>query len=245
MRNASETDIRQLPHGTFFVAMAISAASAYGPSKEEKLLEYAQVVTERGLDANDGHNGNSAIVLACYHNYRRLVDYLLELGCSLDSRGIYGSALEACVRNGQHEALELLFQRRPQDVAALVGNDTCSMTLRRAIYKRDIVSVRILVKNGIVKPTMSDGLVAKMKERGQHVRYLFPVLRLVYPNLQNVASWNKQIHWSFPTSDRHTINLLWYTAGANGRVFPTEIWLYIFSFVGRGWFARETLPPAI
>merc|ERR1712032_876075 len=27
----------------------------------------------------------------------------------------------------------------------------------------------------------------------------------------NVTHWSRELHWSFPTSDRHCLNLLWYT----------------------------------
>jgi hypothetical protein len=102
------------------------------------------------------------------------------------------------------------------------------------------MSVRILTSTGAIKPTMNDARMTQMLRNGRDVRCLFPILRELYPTLFNVASWNKKIHWSFPTSDRHAINLLWHSEGTRGRVFPGEIWLHIFSFVGRGWFARET-----
>jgi len=235
LRKASSHDIGQFNEYSF-VAMAISAASAYGASKEDLLLEYAHVVTERGLDANDCHNGNSAIVLAAYHGYVELLEYLLDLGCLLDSHGSYGNAVEACVRNGQHAALELVLQRRPEEASAFFRHDLFSIRLRRAILKRDVDSVRILTcTSGIVKPTLSDSDLLYMKRRGNNKRYLYPILKQLYPSLKGVANWNKQIHWSFPTSDRQALNTLWYTE----RVFPSEIWIHIFSFIGRGWFAKS------
>ena len=240
MQNASPADISQLQQlNTTFVAMAISASSAYGASKEVQLVDYAHVVTERGLNANDIYNGNSALTLAAYHGYVRLVEYLVDLGSSLDSRGSYGNVVEASLRNGQHEALELLLEKRPDDAAVLFCDDKFSMALRRAICKMNVAGVRLLVNSGRVKPTLNDWDLTMMRKKGHVHRCLVPVLGQLYPHLPNVVSWSKQIHWSFPTNDRQALNLLWYTVGNRGRLFPGEIWLAIFSFIGRGWFASE------
>ena len=237
IKNASDLDIQQL-HGKSFLATAISAASAYGASKEDLLLAYAHVVVERRLDPNDTcTRENSALVLACYHGYHKLAEYLLDLGCSLESEGMYGNAIEASVQNGQHKVLELLMEKRRHDAAALFSSDGCSWVLRQAVRRRDIQSVRILSSKRFIKPTFSDISMNVMRRRGQEKRHLWPMLRELYPNLPNVTGWNKQIHWSFPTSDRYAINLLWYSVGADGRMLPSEIWVYILSFVGRGWFA--------
>lgn len=243
MRNASNDDISNLSKSnTSFLAMAISAASAYGVvSKQNVLLEYAHAIAERGLDINDKHNGNTALVLACYHGYHELALYLVELGASLDSHGSYGNAVEASVRNGQHQVLMMLLELRPRDVSALFRNDAFSTPLWRLIFKKDVESLCILTTTqGIIKPTMNNEVMDRMKCWGEDKRYLHPVLQQLYPFMPNVASWNKEIHWSFPTSDRQTLNLLWYSAGVMNKVFPTEIWLLIFSFTGRGWFAKET-----
>lgn len=235
MCNASSAHIGQL-NATSFVAMATCASSSYGASKEDLLLEYTHVVSERGLAANDSHNGNSAVVLAAYHGYVQLLGYLLDLECSLDSHGSYGNVIQACVRNSQHSSLELVLQKRPEDASALFRNDSFSVSLHHAIFKHDIGIVRILTcTSGIVKPTMSDAGMLYMKERGQDKRYLYPILEELYPSLDNVASWHKEIHWSFPTSDRHALNTLSRTDGLL-RLVPLEIWLHIFSFIGRGWF---------
>jgi hypothetical protein len=225
--------------------MAVSAASAYGACREEFLLEYARVVTDRGLDANDSHghslaqHGNTAVALAAYHGYVRLLGYLLDVGSSLDSNGMYGNAVEAAVRNGQHEALELLLRTRPDDVALLFANDRFSLILRRAIYKDDVESVRILIKKGPCKPTMSDRHMMSMRNLGKDRTHVWPVLQQLYPTLHNVVGWTKPLHWSFPTADRQALNLLWHTVGCCGNVFPGEVWLLVFSFTGRGWFKRD------
>lgn len=236
MSNASDLEIDEL-HGKSFLATAISAASAYGACKEDLLLEYAHMVVERRLDPNDTCNReNSAVVLACYHGYLKLAKYLLDFGCSLESEGMYGNAIEASVQNGQHRALGLLMEKRPQHVAGLFLSDAFSGVLRQALSRRDVQSFRILTSVRFVKPTFSDYCINVMRRRGQEKRLLWPILQELYPNLPNVAAWNKQIHWSFPRSDRYAINLIWYSVGADGRMFPREICLHIFSFVGRGWF---------
>lgn len=240
--NASEEDILQLAERSIsFVAMAVSATSAHDTvSKRNKVLEYAHAVTDRGLDANDKHKGDSALALACYYGYYELAEYLLQIGSSLESCGRFRNAVEASVRNSQRQVLALLLERRPQEVSTLFRRDAFSTTFRSLILKKDVESVRLLVSvRGIIKPTMSDETMAHMKQYGRENHSLLPTLQQLYPSLPNVASWTKKIHWSFPTSDRETLNLLWYMAGVKNAVFPSEIWLLVFSYVGRGWFVKE------
>lgn len=248
MKTATTSEIGQLRVlGRSFVAMSISAASAYGggASKEGLLLEYARAVTDQGLDANDAHahgpacHGNSAVTLAAYHGYLELLEYLLDEGYSLDSSGMYGNALEAAATNGQHEALSMLMSKRPGDVELLFANDHFSFALGKIFYKNDVDCVRQLVTKGRCKPTMNDRQMKYMKNRRLDRKHLWPVLRQLYPKLSNVASWSKPIHWSFPTSDRRALNVLWHTTAHPGEVFPKEVWLHVFSFTGRGWFKRD------
>ena len=90
--------------------MAISAAHAYGASKEDALTAYCEAVIARGLDPNDEHHGTSAVVQASYCGYCKVVEALLLAGCSADGRGPHGHAVMAAVRNGQHHTLALLLR---------------------------------------------------------------------------------------------------------------------------------------
>jgi hypothetical protein len=101
--------------------------------------------------------GNSALVLAAYYGYVRLFDRLFQLGSSIESRGIYGNAVEASVRNSRHEALQLiLVEQCPQDVAFVLCKGPVFPWLQCAICKRNVESVRILISTVFVKPTTSD-----------------------------------------------------------------------------------------
>mmetsp|Transcript_6110 Transcript_6110/g.17170 ORF Transcript_6110/g.17170 Transcript_6110/m.17170 type:complete len:327 (-) Transcript_6110:114-1094(-) len=267
VQTATSVEIDQLRQiGKTFVAMAISAASAYGASREDLLLEYARAVTSRGLAANDSHehsmaqHGNTAVALAAYHGYVQLLDYLLGLGSSLDSHGMYGNAIEAALRNGQHAAQELLLRERPSDAASFFAKDGFSLALRRAIYKNNVEGVRLLITRGpslLCQPTMCDRHYKSMRDRGRHKTHLWPMLRQLYPNVSSVEHWSPPLHWSFPTADRHAINLLWhhhamqsgqYLKGQQQQqqrqqqpqpVLPKEVRLQIFSFTGRGWFKSD------
>lgn len=247
VQTATASEIQQLRSlNKSFLAMAIAAASAYGLSKEDLLLEYARTVADLGLNVNDVHEsqGNSAVVLAAYHGYVRLLEHLLDSAeVSLDGHGMYGNAVAAAVRNGQHEALRLILRRRPRDAAQLWASDQFSLELRRAIYKNDAESVRILIctqtTTTTTRPTMSDRHMRSMRRTGRDRTHLHPLLRQLYPDIRNVACWSKALHWSFPTSDRRALNLLWHTAAAPGRVFPPDVWLLVFRFTGRGWFRSD------
>ena len=52
-------------------------------------------------------------------------------------------------------------------------------------------------------------------------------------------TWRRCIHWSFPQTDRRTLQLLYAHAGRSaeqGCALPPELWELVFSHVCRGWF---------
>ena len=57
------------------------------------------------------------------------------------------------------------------------------------------------------------------------------------------ATWQPQNHWSFPQTDRQTLQLLFAHAvrtvhGSIGAVLPPELWELVFTKMSRGWFMR-------
>lgn len=55
--------------------------------------------------------------------------------------------------------------------------------------------------------------------------------------------WHADTHWSFPTTDRHTINVLTAHARRGAMRLPLEVWLHVLSFVERGAFAGRAYLP--
>ena len=232
-----------------FTAVAIAAASAYGASKELELCAYVQAVLDRNLNANDTHHDNSTLALAAYHGYLSVLAILLAAGYSLESRGEYGNAVMAAVRNGQHGALELLL-RRPESstfASAVLGYyPSGDSVLERAVVNRDAESVRLLVQRGGAR--LSDRDFARLCAFKQEKLRLEPMVRHLHPSAPSVVRWSAELHWSFAATDRSALSLLWHamrrqTQCARGGLLPEELWLRVFSFVERGWWAsRERYP---
>lgn len=49
--------------------------------------------------------------------------------------------------------------------------------------------------------------------------------------------WSTAWHWSFPTSDRYALRITYELAMRGNTPLSPELWLHIFSFVQRDWFA--------
>ena len=83
-----------------------------------------------------------------------------------------------------------------------------------------------------------------------HLRFVLlgrlePLLRELYPSVSDITRWIPVLHWSFPTTDRQALSLLWHALRrpAAPPTLPDELWLRVFSFVQRGWWtARELYP---
>lgn len=72
-----------------------------------------------------------------------------------------------------------------------------------------------------------------------------PLLRRLHPSAPSVARWSPALHWSFPTTDRQALSLLWHALRrpAAPDLLPEVLWLHIFGFVERGWWAERQLYP--
>ena len=243
LRDSRPSELKELPAS--FTALAISAASAYGAAKERQLCEFVQQVVELGFSPNDAHHDNPAVVLAAYHGYVSVLDLLLAAGCSLDGHGEYGHALMAAVKNGQHAALTLLLQ---QPAAAALISASCRATdsmLFMSIEKRDVASVELLTAAGAKLSDHDLACLAANKRARLEKTRLEPMLRELHPEAASVVRWSPALHWSFPTTDRHTLSLLWHTLRrpAAPELLPEVLWLLVFSFVERGWWASRALYP--
>lgn len=245
IRTASDADIGRLP--VSFLSMAISASSAYGRRQQEKwLLDYARAVMGRGIDPNDNDDGGkSALGLAAYHGYTELLALLLTSGCSVTTGFFHPRSsvhpLSLAVKNGQHESIRLLFQERPNDIRSLLQKDVTGGTglflssLGVALTRGDHEAVRLLRELGGAQ--CSDVDICANEGR----RKMLNTLQRFYPDTTNILQWSQPLHWSFPTTDRHMLNWLWYTCHRqqDPNSLPSEVWLRVFGFIGRGWWASQ------
>lgn len=246
IQQASVGDIQNL--STSFLAMAIKASTAYGPKwrQEQALVVYTQAVVARGISPNDRDDRlGSAVSMAAYFGYPRLLKLLLEAGCPVTGDG-EPHALQAAVRNTQHECIELLLKERPQEI-------------RKQLHEESSARWRV------TKPTtmMMAGnvhTVRLLRQEKAQVLVLFQnnnkrkwttMAQELHPHVANVRQWCRELHWSFPGTDRRMLNWLWHAAQKqqernnpqddNPALLPSELWLRIFGFIGRGWWSFATL----
>lgn len=245
-----------------FVALSISAAASTSgkvrAGKEQDILNYINAANQYNLPANDDHNGDSAVELAAYHGLTDILTLLLHFGCPLQKNTSQRNVAEkknavfAAIRNGQHAALEIILSMRKSEAQRVVrgeshlpetglGNVYYFSCLMETITKCDVTSTQLLLSAGCA--SMSD-IDAKMifsnKKLKRHKR-LEKLLRLLYPTIPNVMHWRGEYHWSFPKTDRETLNWLWHVLHhpSNPEIIPDEILMRVFSFIGRGWFASQ------
>jgi hypothetical protein len=225
-------------HGLSFVALAITAgATASGimrSSKERDVIDYINKAADLGLNLNDDVNGESSVELASYHGMHDVLILLLDLGCPLKKERCRSNAVVAAVRNGQHTALDIILSKRKADASKVIQDavpeyfDTgyYFSPLMLAIKKCDATSVQLLISYGLA--LMSDYDFARTRKN------IDTVLRDSYAAMSNVSHWCGKLHWSFPTTDRETLNWLWHTG-----LLPGEIWRRVFSYISRGWFLQH------
>jgi hypothetical protein len=240
--------------GLSFVAMAISSAASAGggASREGELLSYVNAAIKCELNVDDIFNSDSALSLASYYGYTRVLELLLDGGHALQNKEASAkrSAVFAAVRNGQHRCLEIILSRRIQEARLIVeeekfGYEECGFhysTLLEAITKGDVVSIQLLLAAGAAD--MSD-IDCKWIDGKSNTRKRFQVvLQQIYPCFPSVMHWRGELHWSFPTTDRETLNWLWHALHrpSSPELLPDEIWKRVLSFVGRGWFASRRYP---
>jgi len=230
-----------------FVALSITAAASTSgrvrAAEECDLMEYIRAVMEYGLSVNDDHHGDSAVELAAYHGLSHALIMLLDEGCPLRKVTSQRNAIHAAVRNGQHAALEIILSRRGSEARQVVqgeemggGGLLFTSLIMEVIAKGDAVSAQLLLANGCA--SMSDMDAKCIHKRRLHKK-LETLLHALYPSIHDVMHWRGRLHWSFPKTDRNTLNWLWHILQrpSNTEVLPAEMWLRVFRFFGRGWFA--------
>jgi hypothetical protein len=255
LQEATATQRSQLKGlGLSFVALAItSAASVSGRARVEKemdLSEYIRVAIHADLNVNDDHNGEGAVCLAAYHGLTGALTQLLDdEGCPLRKNTRQDNPIFSAIRNGQHDALEIILSKRTSEAIRIISEEETiaetvgkyHVSLQEVIMKVDVTSAQLLLSHQCV--FMSDRIILNLYKplngRLRHWVKLEKLLRNMYPNIPNVKHWCKELHWSFPTTDRQTMNWLWYVlhCPSNNETLPSEAWLRVFSYFGRGWFA--------
>jgi len=237
-----------------FVALAItSAASVSGRAriqKEQDAKQYITTAMRFDLDVNDDHNEESAINLAAYHGFTEILIQLLdEANCSLRKITSRGNPIFSAIRNGQHNALEIIMSKRTTEAIQVINQEEdiaqrtrkYLVSAQEVVMKVDVRSAEILLSYSAI--SISDRLAMCLYEpfnaKLRYYRKLENLLTHVHPMINNVKHWRKELHWSFPTTDKETINWLWYVLqrSDNEKVIPIEMWLRVFSYFGRGWFA--------
>ncbi|CAB9497527.1 expressed unknown protein [Seminavis robusta] len=225
---ATEDEIAKLPIS--YLAKAISKVAVTSKPKEQQerlLMDYARALLARNVDLSDCAlfwRPRSALSVAAYYGYPKLLKLLLDANCFASY-----SELLSTVENGQHECLTILLEQRKEHLQMVLHEQEFSeemKTLELAIHRKDLVIIQILRDLG----------QARISDRAyDHAAAKLPAnLQKLYPTNQNVLAWSKQLHWSFPTSDRQMINYIWYLIAPNSGI-AAEVWLNIFSFMGRGW----------
>jgi hypothetical protein len=261
-----------------FCALAIAAAAACGAAKEPDVCKYVEAAISCGLRPNDEHGGNSSVVQAAYAGFTRVLRILLDAGCELDGRGPHGHAILAAVRNGKHAALEVLVEH--PDAKRLVTTDGRShnpahpwrtpSVLFVALQRRCVESVRLLHERGGAALSDHDFVCMSVQKMESSFHLILATLQSAPPlplqtgaagSPEDVRRWSKALHWTFPSTDRHALNLLWHTfqrptvpavvlqRTEHGRrpvrklrrplTLPADLWLHVFSFVERGWWASR------
>lgn len=236
--------------------MAIIASIGYTPkaTQEHYLIQYTHAIINRGVYANDFHLERSAVALAAYHGYTKLLKVLLIDGRCCPCEG-KPHAVRAAVSNGQHESLKLLLDHpHParkrllyalrQESRADPGDATA---LWKAIQHRDVWAVQYLQEHG--------AKVSDYHLIGKNLRHFQSVLKVMYPS-SNFNAWSKIMHWTFPATDRQTLEWIYichaipdskngskitHTPSINDDqvMLPLEVLLHVFSFVGRFWWTSK------
>lgn len=241
--NASPRDIDNLPAS--MLADAIDASSAYTPKsrQERALVAYTQALVSRGIHPNDQTRfGRSAVAGAAYYGYTQLLELLLNQGNCSVSKG-HPHALLAAVSNGQHESMRIMLRYRKEELLPILKQEEWNYsrktfvrgtksdnTLRTALQHNDATALRLLRECANIQ--VSDRCF------WLNLRKLPELVQTIYPNT-NVYAWSKSLHWTFPMGDRHNLNWMRYHVVPHS-TFPLEVWMHVFAFIGRGWWADSS-----
>jgi hypothetical protein len=232
-----------------FVALAITTIAASStrrgvpPTTENELIIYIQTAKLNNLVVNDNYNGRSAVELAAYHGLTNVLTALLHMGCPLKKSSLQGNAIFASVRNGQHASLNIILKtftdKDLRDVileeeSVIKSTGIYLSTFKETMTKGDTTSAKLLKEHNCLR--MSDIDSKKCEKVPMKLRSL---LQSIHPEVSNFMHWQRKLNWSFPPTDYGTINWLWHVLHRddNAELFPDEVWLRVFSYFPRGWFA--------
>ena len=246
LESASEGEMKSLrvyPWG--FLGSAVKAAATAAASQRRALLSLVEVALLRGISPDEQTHGlgrtlhDGAEPLICIAAYFGVVDVLELLFAASVNRDVVngrGDSPEECaLRNGQNGALRLLLEHAPRFTD---GRATSLTLLPLSLERRNADATRALVAHGLRLTDFDLSCLSKgHRSLTADERYLAA--------LAGGPSWTGKGHWSFPTTDRRTINLLTAVARRGGLpvALPLELWMLVLSNVERGWFAgRKYLP---
>ncbi|CAB9523961.1 expressed unknown protein [Seminavis robusta] len=220
------------------LALAIKSSSRDADSatkerEEQRLVKYTQALLTRNIDPNDTDStGQSAVSWAASFDFQKLLNLLLELGCSLKLGTIH--PLRAAVNDNQHECMTILLEKRGEECQAILRQEekmdswegswggmslelhaynTLSKAVSEAALSEDVRAVALLRDQG--KAGISDLFWSRYKAE------LDSVLQVMYGEETDVSAWSRDLHWSFPTMDRTMINYLWHLWARKKNDFPS------------------------
>lgn len=232
-----------------FVARAIAAMAKNSPiaswnAKEAELIEYINVAKDKHLNINDKFDGESTMEWAAKTGLLNILSLLLDDGYPLrqeDTNNSCSNAINAAVGACDHEALSLILSRRTVEAQRVIREEaqhrfTCSFF--RTVQNCDTESMKLLLTYGCA--TMSDmdanSIFVWSNNHRKYTSNIKVMLSQIYPSIPNVIHWSRELHWTFPKTDRECINWLWHARqqqSCSGIVLTDDLWTRIFSFLGR------------
>lgn len=249
--NTATTEEKQYfkASGYSFLSLGIAAAGGScnaktkrGAKMEQSLIECAQALVENSIPFEDKYNKKTVLLWAASQGFSRLLKYILGVpgACHGEDPEVWvNEALESAAENKHLECVQVLLQSFPSEIECQLkqGVDE-SYILYSAIDNRDAAISALLIQHGAML-TDNDFSLSKRKRKSDDP--LQDVLRSLYPHASHarLLGWDKKWHWSFPLADRHVLNWLHAVVSSQryqGSLPPVEVWLHVFSFIGRDWF---------
>lgn len=238
--------------GGYLIGTAMKATKGnWSASKLAALYSFIQLYLQLGLPpdplVDDQVHHTPALCIAAYDQHADVLLLLLEHGARLDVVDRSGFPPDFCaLQNGSLTELRLLLEAGATSIihGINIGQPAGSppeaprmMTgLLMAVERRNEAALELLRQHGA---QLSD--------------WDFEVLCKGYPKPSINEKWLmkraggmhccRESLWSFPSTDRHTINLLTAHARRSNQTdpagvpcLPVELWLRILSSTERGWF---------